>query len=300
MHSIIKNLDEFNAIFRQPTYHPMVGIADLSEADEKLFDPTDFDAFCVVLMDADFGELAKGGQSMRYQPGTIFTAKPGEVLSLRRDPHIHPKGKMLLVRPEMIENTGLGRDFYMFNFFDFKVTEALILTESEHRVILNCYANIEAELKTPNDELTGHMLRLGIGALLSYCKRFYERQFNTTQFRSSDFIRRLDALLEDYFAEGSSLPRQNGYPTVAWCAEQFNLAPNYFGNIVRRDMHISAQKYIQNKVIEKAKALLSDSSKSIDQVAEMLGFSYSNHFTRLFKNQTGETPSEFRKKLNRQ
>lgn len=299
MHHTIKNLDEFNSIFRQPTYHPMVGIADLSEADERLFEPTDFDAFCVVLMDADFGELSKGGQSMRYDPGTIFTAKPGEVLALKRDKLISPKGKMLLVRPEMIENTGLGRDFYMFNFFDFKVTEALKLTESEHSVIINCYANIEAELQTPNDELTGHMLRLGIGTLLSYCKRFYERQFNTMQFKSSDFIRRLDSLLEDYFAEGSLLPHQKGYPSVAWCAEQFNLAPNYFGNIVRRDLHISAQKHIQNKVMEKAKSLLSDSTKSIDQVAEALGFSYSNHFTRLFKNQTGETPSEFRKKLNK-
>ncbi|MCQ2140666.1 MAG: helix-turn-helix domain-containing protein [Bacteroidales bacterium] len=299
MYSIIRNLDEFNSIFNQPTCHPMVGIGDLSEADERLFEPTDFDAFCVVLMDADFGELSKGGLSMRYDPGTIFTAKPGEILALKRDPRISPRGKMLLVRPEMIENTGLGRDFYMFNFFDFKVTEALKLTEKEHSVIMNCYANIEAELNTPNDELTGHMLRLGIGALLSYCKRFYERQFNTVQFKTSDFIRRLDALLEEYFASGSTLPYVKGYPTVAWCAEQFNLAPNYFGNIVRRDLHISAQKYIQNKVMEKAKALLSDSTKSIDQVAEALGFSYSNHFTRLFKNQTGETPSEFRKKLNK-
>lgn len=299
MHRIIKNLDTFNSVFKQPTCHPMVGIGDLSDADDILFEPTDFDAFCVVLMDVDFGILSKGGESIRYAPGTVFTAKPGEVLAVKRTPFIRPRGKMLIVRPEMIENTGLGRDFYMFNFFDFKVSEALKLTDVERTVIMNCYSNIDAELHTPNDELTGHMLRLGIGQLLSYCKRFYERQFSTVQFRSSDFIRRLDSLLEEYYADGSPLPHTKGFPTVAWCAEQFSLAPNYFGSIVRRDLHISAQKHIQNKVTEKAKSLLAGSSASIDQVAEMLGFSYPNHFTRLFKNQTGLTPSEFRKGLEK-
>jgi len=295
MHTSVANLDQFNAYFHQKTFHPLVGIGDLSDADFSLFEPTDFEAYCVILMDADFGELRKGGASLRYSPGTMFTVKPGEVIATNLDPDVRPRGKMLVFRPEMIENTGLGRDFYMFNFFDYEVFEALKLTAGERKIILNCFANIDAELQAENDELTSHMLRLGIGQMLSYCKRFYERQFDTGQLRSSDFIRKLDSLIDGYLAPGSELPRTLGFPTVSWCAAQFHLAPNYFGNLVRRDMHVSAQKYIHDKIVDRAKVYLADPSMSIDEVAEKLGFSYSNHFSRLFRRETGMTPSEFRK-----
>ncbi len=295
---VIKNIDEFNALFSQGTAHPLVSIGDLGKVDLRIFEPTDFQAYCVVLMDANFGELIKQDTCMRYRAGTMFTAKPGEVISMNLDPSVRPAGKMLVFREEMIRNTGLGRDFYMFNFFDYEVFEALELTDSERRIIVNCYSNINAELHSSKDELTDHMLRLGIGQLLSYCKRFYERQFDMRKLRSSDFIRRLDALLETYYSPGSDLPRELGYPTVGWCASQFNLSANYFGGIVRREMHLSAQEYIQDKIVSRAKTLLADPSLSVDEVSDRLGFSYPNHFTRLFGRRTGMSPSAFRKSLH--
>lgn len=297
MKRTLHNMDEFNAFFHQETANPLVGVGDLEDADLSLFGPLDFGCYCVVLMDSDFGILNKGGNAIRYRPGTMFTMKPGETVFMELSEAPRPRGKMLAFRPELMENTGLGRDFYLFNFFDFEAPEALYLNETERKVMLNCLANIEAELKAENDELTSHMLRLGIGQTLSYCKRYYERQFDSRQLKSSEFIKRLDALLDGYFAPGSDLPKTNGYPTVAWCSSQFHLAPNYFGNLVRRDMHVSAQSYIHDKIIERAKFLLSDSSLSIDDVADQLGFTYSNHFSRLFSKMTGMSPSRFRKTI---
>lgn len=295
MHLTITNLDQYNAYFHQETCNPHVSIGDLSEADLSLFEPIDFGCYCVILMDSDFGTLHKQNSNLQYKAGTIFTAKPGEVLYMDLNHEVKPRGKMLVFRPEMIINTGLGRDFYMFNFFDHIVAEALELTPTERRIMLNCYANINAELHSAHDELTGHMLRLGIGQMLSYCKRFYNRQFDTKHDKTSNFIIKLDKILDSYYSSGSSLPKALGFPTVAWCSEQFHLAPNYFGNLVRRDLHISAQEYIHKKIIDKAKQLLADPDKSIDQVAEELGFSYPNHFSRLFRNHEGISPSKYRK-----
>jgi len=295
MHKIITNLDQFNAYFHQETCNPHVGIGDLSKADLSLFEPTDFGCYCVILMDVDFGDLHKQGECLRYKPGTIFTTKPGDVLYMDLNPNVKPKGKMLVFRNEMTINTGFGRDFYMFDFFNYKVSDALELTPTERRVMLNCYANIEAELNAEPDELTGHMLRLSISQMLSYCKRYYERQFDTRHDKISTFIIKLDSLLENYYSPNSELPKTLGFPTVAWCAREFHLAPNYFGNIVRRDLHISAQEYIHKKIVDKAKQMLSDHNKSVDQIAEELGFSYPNHFSRLFRNHEGVSPSQFRK-----
>lgn len=296
-HIRVENIEQFNHYFHQPTYHPQVSVARLQDADLSLFEPTDFCMYCVVLMEVDFGELVLHDTCMRYRGGTMFTMKPGDVVSMNLDSRVKPHGWMLAFRPEQLNGTGLGRDFYMFKFFEYKVAEALELFDSERRVIINCFNNIYTELQAPDDELTSHMLRLGIGQLLTCCRRFYDRQFDTKDLHSSDLGKRLDKMVDEYLSEGSKKLRTLGPPTVAWCAEQFHLTPSYFGDIVRREMGITPQAFLQTKLIDRAKSLLASQELTINEIAEELGFSYPNHFARLFRQKTGMSPSAFRKQL---
>lgn len=296
-HIRIENIEQFNHYFHQPTFHPQVSVARLQDADLSLFEPTDFCMYCVVLMEVDFGELVLHDTCMRYRGGTMFTMKPGDVVSMNLDSRVKPHGWMLAFRPEQLNGTGLGRDFYMFNFFEYKVAEALELFDSERRVIINCFNNIYTELQAPDDELTSHMLRLGIGQLLTCCRRFYDRQFDTKNLHSSDLGKRLDKMVDEYLSEGSNKLRTQGPPTVAWCAEQFHLTPSYFGDVVRREMGITPQAFLQTKLIDRAKSLLASQELTINEIAEELGFSYPNHFARLFRQKTGMSPSAFRKQL---
>ncbi|WOF86395.1 helix-turn-helix transcriptional regulator [Segatella copri] len=296
-HIRVENIEQFNHYFHQPTYHPQVSVARLQDADLSLFEPTDFCMYCVVLMEVDFGELVLHDTCMRYRGGTMFTMKPGDVVSMNLDSRVKPHGWMLAFRPEQLNGTGLGRDFYMFNFFEYKVAEALELFDSERRVIINCFNNIYTELQAPDDELTSHMLRLGIGQLLTCCRRFYDRQFDTKDLHSSDLGKRLDKMVDEYLSEGSKKLRIQGPPTVAWCAEQFHLTPSYFGDVVRREMGITPQAFLQTKLIDRAKSLLASQELTINEIAEELGFSYPNHFARLFRQKTGMSPSAFRRQL---
>lgn len=298
MHIKVDNIDQFNHYFHQPSYHPLVSVGRLQDADLSLFLPTDFQMYCVVLMEVDFGELVLRDTCMRYRGGTMFTMKPGDVVSMNLDERVKPHGLMLAFRPELLNGTGLGRDFYMFNFFEYKVAEALELYDTERRVIINCFNNISTELQAPDDEFTSHMLRLGIGQMLTFCRRFYERQFDTVKMRSSELITRLEAMVDNYLSTETGMARRMGTPTVAWCAEQFHLTPSYFSDCVRRETGITPQVFIQDKIIEKAKSLLADLALSINDIASLLGFSYPNHFARLFRQKTGLTPSEFRKQIN--
>ncbi len=297
MYKKVENIDQFNHYFHQPSCHPLVSVGRLQDADLSLFAPTDFGMYCVVLMEVDFGELVLRDTCMHYRAGTMFTMKPGDVVSMNLDGRVKPHGLMLAFRPELLNGTGLGRDFYMFNFFDYKVAEALELYDTERRVIINCFNNINTELQAPDDEFTSHMLRLGIGQMLTFCRRFYERQFDTGTMHSSDIIRRLESLLEGYWSGNGEMARRLGPPTVAWCAEQFHLTPSYFGDIVRREIGITPQIFLQNKLLERAKSLLADSSLSINDIAQQLGFVYPNHFARLFRQKAGVSPTAFRKQL---
>lgn len=297
-YKIIGSIEEFNAYFHQETCHPQVSVAQLSFADLSLFKPIDFNMYCVVMMESDFGELVKCNKTVHYGEGTLFTLQPGQVVSMNLNLKEIPRGWMLAFKPEILYRTGLGRDFYMFNFFAAEKQEALKLSDLEKGIALNCFANIYAELHSPTDYLSNHMIRLGIGQLLSYCKRFFERQFNERSSEQLNLTQKLDATLENYLSSG--LAAQQGQPTVSWLAKQFNLSPNYFGDVVKRELRISAQDYITEKTVSKAKELLLETNMNITEIAEELGFAYANHFTRMFTKKVGYSPSIFRRISNKQ
>lgn len=286
------SIDTFNHYFHQPSLHPMVAVGDLSRADDALYEEQDFGMFCVILMDASFGDLFKNGQLIHYQSGSIFSLKPGQRAALKRDYTVKPRGWMLAFRPELLVKSGLGRDFYMFDFFNHEVSSALELTERERGIMVNCFENTFSELLQEPDYLTNHMIRLSIGQLLSYCKRFFERQYIERVASGRNLGRRLDTIIDHYLSSGSAA--QQGQPTVSWCAEQFNLSPNYFSSLVKRELHISAQEFIQGKIIQAAQKLLSSTSMPVGAIAEELGFAYANHFTRLFTGKTGLSPQQYR------
>lgn len=290
---VIKHIDQFNAFFRQTSDHPLIGIGDLSRADLSIFEPTDFGMYCVVLMDDAFGSLSKGGKEVVYKASTLFSLRPGETVSMQLDHTVRPSGLMLAFRPELLEKTGLGRDFYMFSFFFSDAMEAMKLSPTERGIVVNCFSNLVAELRTPADYMSDQLLRLGIGQLLSYVKRFYERQFTYSLKDTASLAGRLDIIIDSYLSSG--LPAQKGMPTVAWCASQFNLSPNYFGDIIKRELHITLREYLQQKILAAAKKYLLETNMSVNEIAEELGFAYSNHFTRMFRRCVGVTPLKYRK-----
>ena len=71
-------------------------------------------------------------------------------------------------------------------------------------------------------------------------------------------------------------------------------ANGYFDDLIKKETGMTAQRYIQNKVIDLSKQYVLDKELTLNQVAYKLGFQYPQHFTRLFKKEVGMTPSEYR------
>jgi hypothetical protein len=60
---------------------------------------------------------------------------------------------------------------------------------------------------------------------------------------------------------------------------------------------LSFGEYIRKLRIEKAMAYMEDPKISLAQIAYLTGFSDQSHFTRIFKKHTGQSPSEYRRRL---
>ncbi|MBQ8702553.1 MAG: AraC family transcriptional regulator [Prevotella sp.] len=172
---------------------------------------------------------------------------------------------------------------------DLYINEALFLHPQEKDTLAGLMANIRTELSS-TDDIQDDIIRDYIQLILDYCKRFYARQFKEMTAGSSDILARFQQVLIDYYEKGRQLT--DGLPSVKFCASELCLSPGYFGDIVRSALGESPKDYIRSFVIHRAKNQIL-SGQSISQVAEDLGFEYSQHFTRMFKNVTGQTPSEF-------
>lgn len=289
----INHIDDFNHFFAAQTLHPQVSVVELSHADESMYEAKVYDMYALMLIEELQGELHRDGKPMSHSRGSLVTIRPGQSLEIRMENGAKPQGWMLAFRQDLLEKTGLGRDFYMFSYFHSDYPEAIALTEVEHGVIRNCFANLCAELHTQQDYLSGQMIRLGIGTLLSYVKRYFEQQHTCNPMRTETWVGKLDTLLTKYM--GSGLPAQHGQPSVTWCATKLGLSPGYFSDLIKKELHITAQEYIRSKVIAHAQVLLRQTNMTINEIAEELGFRYPNHFTRMFHKATGYPPLKYRK-----
>lgn len=80
-------------------------------------------------------------------------------------------------------------------------------------------------------------------------------------------------------------------------AESLDVNPAYVSRTFARYFDdLSFGDYIRKLRIEKALHLLDNTAYSLTEIAYLTGFSDQSHFTRIFKKQTGQNPSEYRKK----
>jgi len=81
-------------------------------------------------------------------------------------------------------------------------------------------------------------------------------------------------------------------------AKQFNLNPVYLSNLFAKEMGVSLIKYCNNRRINRAIVLLSNTNYTISEIAYQLGAGNAASFSRLFKRHHGITPVEFRRTLH--
>ncbi len=289
---------EYNTLNNHETLHPLVSIIDFSKASPRTWGKEkkvrlNFGLYCIFLKDVKCGDLKYGCNYYDYQEGTLVFVSPGQVLEIETTGKIYqPKGHALVFHPDLLQGTNLGKNINDYHFFSYNTNEALHLSERERQIVLDCFSKISYELQQGVDKHSKKLIASNIELFLNYCDRFYDRQFITRDNVNRGILEKFEEQLNSYFS--SDKPQTIGLPSVTWFAEELHLSANYFGDLIKKETGKSAKEYIQNKVIEVAKNKIFDADKTVGEIAGELGFKYPQHFTRLFKNVTGQTPNEYR------
>lgn len=81
-------------------------------------------------------------------------------------------------------------------------------------------------------------------------------------------------------------------------ADAVYLTPSYLSGLFKRRTGTTINQYLTNMRIDQAKKLLRDNSLKLYHVADLVGYEDAAYFARIFKAQTGMTPSEYKENKN--
>lgn len=273
--------------------HPLVSVIEYDRISPVPTTLNDYNVYAIFLRGDELVNLTYGCGRYDYKEGTLLAVAPGQLGGAEDDGEkVNISGWSLMFHPDLLQGTSLGKRIGRYTFFDYSLNEALHMTEEEKEIIVGLMRSIEMEINKLRDSHQDNIIVGYIELMLTFCQRFYDRQFLTRKLDNTGILSRFHDILKEYYTSDSQL--KQGIPTIQYMADRLCLSPGYLGDLIKQATGINASKYIQRMIIQEAKNLLS-SGQSISQTAYSLGFGYPQHFTRFFKREEGITPKEYLK-----
>lgn len=201
-------------------------------------------------------------------------------------------------RPEQLTAWQFNREFYCIVDHDIEVgCVGFIFYGTRHPLFtpLSGLDNLEigiieklcvADMKTV-DRMQGEMLRTMLKRLIISITRIARKACNNPELSDEklDLVRMFNLLLEGHYKNEHE---------VQFYAQALNKSPKTLSNLFALLGVGSPSKLIKNRIILEAKRYLQYTGKSAKEIAYSLGFTSPAHFSRFFKQHTGNNISAFK------
>lgn len=137
----------------------------------------------------------------------------------------------------------------------------------------------------PNMEI----IRAYMSAVLAEADAVYRKTIKEVVVHNNSICNRF---LEMLFSEADSAAALQ----VTEYAQALNITPNHLNKIVKGTTGKSTSTWIEEAVIQRAKALLATTDLPLSEIAARTGIMDQSYFARKFKKHEGVSPSEFRQR----
>lgn len=271
--------------------HRLVSVIDYNSISPIRSSLNSYGVYAIFLRDDATVNLQYGCGKYDYKESTLLCVAPGQIGGkVDNGDLISISGWALLFHPDLLHGTRLEKHIQEFSFFQYHINEGLHMNKEEHDIIVSLLRAIQGEIDEEHDKQQDEIIVGYINVLLQYCKRFYNRQFMMRKKENTDVLARFQNTLTDYYASGLQIER--GIPTIQYLADRLCMSANYLGDLIKRTTGDTAGNHIRNFLVIQAKNALA-AGKTISEVAYEIGLDYPQHLSRMFKKQTGITPTEY-------
>ncbi|MCF0051580.1 helix-turn-helix domain-containing protein [Dyadobacter sp. LJ53] len=295
----IQSISQLHQLLQLPKpRHPMVSLIPFEDFPEiKIEERTRLitDFYQVTLKTECPCKIQYGQSIFDFDEGVMSCFAPRQVSFIEKDFVFAKAGWQLSIHPDFLRNSALGSKIKSYGYFDYAVNEALILSDDEQKTMETIFRQLHKELLLPIDNFSQEVWIANIELMLTYCDRYYNRQFIMRKTVSNELLNKVERILKNYF-ESDQL--NNGLLTAQFLAEELHLSSKYLSDCLKQLTGCTTQQLIHEKLIERAKERLSTTQLSVSEIAYQLGFDYPQSFSKLFKTKTQQTPLQFRAGYN--
>lgn len=250
---------------------------------------TDF--YIIAFKRLTSGEIKYGRTRYDHQSGSMYFMKPQQAIQMK-DIAIEGEGFEIWFHEDYLSGHPLHTEIKKYSYFNYELNEALHISPKEQQIIWELYGKIATEYHNNQDEFTRDIVLGHIESILKYSRRFYKRQFMNRNILSGTTVTKFSVVLSAYFEKG--MVHEKGLPTVAMFAADLHMSPRYMSDLLRQETGKTAIELIHIFLVSEAKNLLNGGDHTVAEIAYMLGFENPPYFSRLFKKQTGISPSQFK------
>ena len=290
----VHNVNDYARYIGAPVLHPLVSVIHYDELEHCRHSLNNYDVYGIFIADETLQELVYGLTTYDLHRHALMCVAPGQIGGKAdTGEEIQTKGWALLFDPELLHGTDLERQMNGYTYFSYNTNEALLMTDAQRHTIVTLLEALRQELSN-DDQHSRPIITALLQLVLEHIARFYARQLSSEATRSNDLLTRFENLLGRYYSDGTY--RDQGLPTVKYCAQGLFLSPNYFGDLVKEITGDTAGNTIRRFVMKRAQQLLF-AGCTVSQAADQLGFEYPQHFTRMFKKCYGMSPSDYLKQM---
>lgn len=127
--------------------------------------------------------------------------------------------------------------------------------------------------------------------LFANLARYYEKNHQVTK----------DPQMKKQFIEEVQAYIMENYRTadLKSTAQYFNFNPDYFGKLIKKQVGINFTNYLQDIKMQQSCILLKNTSLTIDEIAEIVGYADVSYYYRVFRKKYQKTPVEFRQNIQK-
>ena len=248
-------------------------------------EPHRHDSYLMVFFTNGSGMHEVDFDSFEIKKGSLFVLQPGQMhhWSLSED----IEGFVIIFSQELYNLYFGHKKINDYNFYnsilnrpevDFKTPEiAKILPYFELLIQENSEDN-----KLQLDKMLNLLDCIHIEIARKYGETF-SHQTHSYNIKISAF----EVLLEEHF-------RTQKFPS--FYAEKLNITLKHLNRICNEILQKTATEVIMDRVILEIKRMLIDKQLAVNEVAYAVGYEDYSYFSRVFKKQTGISPTEFRNK----
>lgn len=232
--------------------------------------PHRHDFYSLVWFTKSIGINVIDFEEYEIQHNRLFLMRPKQVHNWSYSKNSN--GYIIIFDKHLLKET---TDFVNKAFFD--------LSERNTKFLKPLFENLIEEFNK-NDKLSEKTIVQGISYLLLQLKRLSNENPKNKETKSKTALK-FSKLVSDTICENISV---NEY------ASKLNLTVDKLNEICKENYGQSPKTIILEKKITEAKRLLYFTDLSVKEIAFRLGFEDSSYFSRIFKQKTNLSPTEFK------